>query len=406
MRAARASDGRSAAGRTGHPHHRHERQGLDRADAHPAADGPGPDRRHVHQPAPGAGQRAHHPQRRADRRRGASPSRSPPSPTSRCWPACSPSYFEIVTAAAFRWFADVAVDVAVSRSACSGAGTPPTSSTARSRSSPTSGSTTPSTPARRSADIATEKAGIVKPGSTLVLGETDPELVDIFRAGRRPSVSTSAARTSTCVENQLALGGPAARPAHPVRRSTPSVPAAPRPPPGRQRRRRADRGRGVLRRAARPGRRGGGLRRRPDARALRGPRPPAARHRRRRPQPARRRHLRQVLFDDFDPVGKKILVVGFLAGRDPEAMLEALRADELDAVICCTAVTSRGIPAAEVAAAARAHRLRRRVLHRRRRRRLRRRAGPAPAPTTRCWSPARSTSSATPAPTCSPGSRR
>ncbi len=61
-----------------------------------------------------------------------------------------------------------------------------------------------------------------------------------------------------------------------------------------------------------------------------------------------------VLFDDFDPVGKKILVVGFLAGRDPEAMLEALRADEMDAVICCTPSTSRGIPAADVARAARA----------------------------------------------------
>ena len=61
-----------------------------------------------------------------------------------------------------------------------------------------------------------------------------------------------------------------------------------------------------------------------------------------------------VLFEDFDPVGKKILVVGFLAGREPEAMLEALRADEMDAVICCTPSTSRGIPAADVARAARA----------------------------------------------------
>jgi folylpolyglutamate synthase/dihydropteroate synthase len=61
-----------------------------------------------------------------------------------------------------------------------------------------------------------------------------------------------------------------------------------------------------------------------------------------------------VLFDDFDPVGKKLLVVGFLVGRDPTTMLEALRADEMDAVICCTPGTSRGIPAAEVAAAARA----------------------------------------------------
>ena len=42
--------------------------------------------------------------------------------------------------------------------------------------------------------------------------------------------------------------------------------------------------------------------------------------------------------------GKKILVVGFLAGRDPTTMLEALRADEMDAVICCTPGTSRAHP--------------------------------------------------------------
>ncbi len=34
-------------------------------------------------------------------------------------------------------------------------------------------------------------------------------------------------------------------------------------------------------------------------------------------------------------------------------MLEALRADEFDLVVCCTAPSPRGIPAAEVAAAAR-----------------------------------------------------
>jgi dihydrofolate synthase/folylpolyglutamate synthase len=61
-----------------------------------------------------------------------------------------------------------------------------------------------------------------------------------------------------------------------------------------------------------------------------------------------------VLFDDFDPVGQKILVVGFLVGRDPTTMLEALRADEMDVVICCTPGTSRAVPAAEVARAARA----------------------------------------------------
>src|SRR5262249_42231135 len=59
-----------------------------------------------------------------------------------------------------------------------------------------------------------------------------------------------------------------------------------------------------------------------------------------------------VVFEDFDPAGRKILVAGFL--RDPRAMLEALRADEIDAVICCTPDSPRAVRAADSAAAARA----------------------------------------------------
>ena len=129
-------------------------------------DGPGPHRRHVHQPSPRAGQRAHQPQRRARSATTSWPSRSRPSPTSRCWPAWSPatsrssprppSAGSPTSPSTWSW----------SRSGCWGGGTPPTWSTARSRSSPTSASTTPSTPGRRCVDVAREKAGIVKPGST------------------------------------------------------------------------------------------------------------------------------------------------------------------------------------------------------------------------------------------------
>ena len=73
----------------------------------------------------------------------------------------------------------------------------------------------------------------------------------------------------------------------------------------------------------------------------------------------------QVFFDDFDPEGRRMLVVGTL--RDPEEMLAALRADEFDVVFACTAPSPRGVPAAAVADAARPTRLRRRrrVRHRR-----------------------------------------
>ena len=60
-----------------------------------------------------------------------------------------------------------------------------------------------------------------------------------------------------------------------------------------------------------------------------------------------------VFFDDFDPAGRRLLVVGFLRGRDPREMLSALRADEFDVVLTCTAPSPRGLPAAELTAAAR-----------------------------------------------------
>jgi dihydrofolate synthase/folylpolyglutamate synthase len=61
----------------------------------------------------------------------------------------------------------------------------------------------------------------------------------------------------------------------------------------------------------------------------------------------------EVFFDDFSPEGKRILVVGTLKGRDPEQLLSALRVDEFDAVICCTAPTARGLSAGELGEVAR-----------------------------------------------------
>ena len=77
----------------------------------------------------------------------------------------------------------------------------------------------------------------------------------------------------------------------------------------------------------------------------------------------------QVFFDDFNPDGRRILVVGTL--REPTAMLEALRADEFDVVVACTAPSPRGVPVADVARAARRPRLRRGPRRRHRRGRLR-----------------------------------
>ena len=62
----------------------------------------------------------------------------------------------------------------------------------------------------------------------------------------------------------------------------------------------------------------------------------------------------EVFFNDFQIEGKRVLVVGMLKSRAPQELLGALRADEFDLVVCCTAPTQRGTPASDIAAAARA----------------------------------------------------
>ena len=57
------------------------------------------------------------------------------------------------------------------------------------------------------ADIAREKAGIIKPGSAAVIGETDPELVAVLAGGAGGDRGCCAAIDFETAGNQLALGG-------------------------------------------------------------------------------------------------------------------------------------------------------------------------------------------------------
>ena len=50
--------------------------------------------------------------------------------------------------------------------------------------------------------------------------------------------------------------------------------------------------------------------------------------------------------------GRRVLVIGLLAGRDPASMLAAVGAERFDEIITCTPPTARAQPAAELAAAA------------------------------------------------------
>jgi folylpolyglutamate synthase/dihydropteroate synthase len=55
-----------------------------------------------------------------------------------------------------------------------------------------------------------------------------------------------------------------------------------------------------------------------------------------------------VFFEDFDPHGRRILVVGALRGRDIGDTLSALKADEFEVVVCCTAPSPRALSGTEI----------------------------------------------------------
>ncbi len=162
-----------------------------------AARGVGPLGRHVHEPAPRGGQRAARLERRTRRRRRRS--RELLSRIADIEPHLPdrPSYFEILTAAAFAWFADVAVDVAVVEVGVGG--TWDATNVVDGRVAVVTNVSIDHVeylgPTRE--QIATDKAGIVKPGSTLVLGETDP--------GSGPAVPRS--RRDRCRHSRRRLRG-------------------------------------------------------------------------------------------------------------------------------------------------------------------------------------------------------
>jgi dihydrofolate synthase/folylpolyglutamate synthase len=116
------------------------------------------------------------------------------------------SYFELLTAAGLRWFADVAIDAAVVEVGLGG--TWDATNIVDGRVAVVTNVSVDHVeylgPTRES--IATEKAGIIKPGATLVLGETDPALVPIFVD--RPDINVVQRDRDFGVHaNRIALGG-------------------------------------------------------------------------------------------------------------------------------------------------------------------------------------------------------
>jgi dihydrofolate synthase/folylpolyglutamate synthase len=264
-----------------------------------------------------------------------------------------PTFFEIVTAAAFWCFADAPVDVAVIEVGMLGTWDATNVVDSNVAIVTNVGLDHTEFAGPNLTDVAREKAGIVKPGSRLVLGETEPELAAVFRA--RPSVEVIERDLDFgLLENQLALGG---------RQLVIRTPWAVHgdvfvPLHGRHQ---GDNAAAAL--AATEAFFGAPLSddvveegfaavRMPGRFEVLGHQPLVivdGAH-----NPAGADTCASVFTEDFDPAGDRHLVVGMLKGRDPEQMLAAFRADEFATVTCCTAPSPRGIDAAEVAAAARA----------------------------------------------------
>src|SRR3990170_2390020 len=117
-----------------------------------------------------------------------------------------PSYFEAVTAAAFRWFADVAVDVVVAEVGLLGRWDATNIVDAQVAVVTNIGMDHNEFAGPTLEDIAREKAGIIKADSAAVIGETDPDLVAVLAS--EPAATQLFRDTDFATgTNQLALGG-------------------------------------------------------------------------------------------------------------------------------------------------------------------------------------------------------
>ncbi len=264
-----------------------------------------------------------------------------------------PSYFEAVTAAAYRWFADIAVDAMVIEVGLLGRWDATNVADGRVAVVTNVGLDHTEYAGPTRADIAREKAGIIKPGSTLVLGETDPDLAAIFLA-ERPGAALQRELDFDCVENMLALGGRQLGlrspldaytdlflPLHGAHQGDNAAAALCAAEAFFE----APLDCGVVEEgfaAVRMPGRFEVLHHQPLVILDGAHNPPGA------------ESCARVLDDDFDPAGRRLLVIGLLRGRDPLSVLEALQADRFELVVCCTPSSPRGVPAEETAAAARA----------------------------------------------------
>ena len=263
-----------------------------------------------------------------------------------------PSYFELLTAAAFRWFVDIAVDVSVLEVGLGGRWDATNVADAQVAVVTNVSYDHMEYLGSELADIATEKAGIVKPGSTLVLGETDPDIVPIFRGAGAAEV-WERGRDFACASNRLAHGGRLVSLRTPGRAYDDVF----LPVHGAHQGENA-----AIAVAAAEALFGAPLHEDVVADALAGVRIPGRLEiMTRRPlcildgahNPAGGRAAAAAVEEAFGETERRVLVVGMLQERDPAEMLDALSAASAQVVVACPPPSPRARPAEEVAAAAR-----------------------------------------------------
>ncbi len=264
--------------------------------------------------------------------------------------AIRPTYFEAVTAAAFRYFADVAVDVAVIEVGMLGRWDATNVVDAQVAVITNIGMDHTEFAGPELSDIAFEKAGIIKPGSAAVVGADQPDLVEIFRA-TNPASMLVRVDDFAAADNSLAVGGRSLD----LRTPTTIYPDLFLPLHGAHQGENASIALAAVEtffaapldqdvvaegfaNVVMPGRF-----------EVMGVQPLTIVDGAHNPPGADT--CAEVFFGDFHPEGRRMLVVGTL--REPADMLAALRADEFDVVLACTAPSPRGVPGAAVAKAAR-----------------------------------------------------
>ena len=261
-----------------------------------------------------------------------------------------PSWFEVMTAAAFRWFAEAPVDVAVVEVGLLGRYDATNVVDARVAVVTSIGGDHTDFAEGWQLAVATEKAGIIGPDAVAVLGTVEDDLVPVFRA-EGPLELLRLGHEFAVESDQLALGGHqidlrGPRGAHPdvflglhgrhqVDNLAVAVAAVEaffdRAVPD-------DVLSDALASLELPGRF-----------EVLGHHPLVVLDGAHNPDALAA--VAQTLEDEFSPIGSRLVVLGQLAGRDPDAAVAALSAMRPDLIVCTTVDGARGLPAEVLGAA-------------------------------------------------------